>query len=323
MNRLLTQKSYVAVAEAAKHLSAAVGEEITEADVLQLGLEGQLTLSVYFVTEAHGWPSLVLPAPSKEQTPEARIEIVQAKKEAKAANTHLKTTTCDNLQASHSIDGKHIFLSRPEQVILKGVWDLAMIGGELDFVNNNHMRELGRPEIELSLDHILVVDHAASTFFTLVGWKPYDGGHFSPIVHMPQDAFLVVRTKNLATLCQSLLEEILEEFKMEAELKEHEVGVVEVEQLRQPATPWRICQPKRQQGYTPALLRTLKQFHENGHPQPPTAREVLECWRKTQGQHLELDSVLADEIKFYDAKGDIKAVGLSAIHKAIKRHTTA
>ncbi|MEH6688022.1 MAG: hypothetical protein V7693_12265 [Halopseudomonas sabulinigri] len=322
MNRLLTQKSYVAVAEAAKHLSAAVGEEITEVDVLQLGLEGKLTLSIYFVTEAHGWPSLVLPAHSKEQAPEARIELAQAKKEAKAAATQLKTTTCDNLQTSHSIDGKHIFLSRSEQVILKGVWDLAMLGGELDFVNNNHMRKLGRPEVELSLDHILVVDHAASTFFTLVGWKPYDGGHFSPIVTMPQDAFLVVRTEKLLELHVSLLAESVEELRSVAELEDPEVDATEVEQLRQPAPPWDIYKSKREQSYSPALSRALKHFHENDHPRRPTARDVLEYWRETQQQHPELNRVLAHEVEYYDATGDIKKADLDAIYKAIKRRTT-
>lgn len=39
-------KKWLTVPDAAAHLSIAFGEEVTEADVLRLGLDGHLTLSV-------------------------------------------------------------------------------------------------------------------------------------------------------------------------------------------------------------------------------------------------------------------------------------
>lgn len=88
------------------------------------------------------------------------------------------------------------------------------------------------------------------------------------------------------------------------------------------ASSWAIKQHRRQQGYAAALERALKHFYTSGHPQPPSAREVLEYWRETRETHCELGEVLAEEIKYYDAKGDIKGANLDAIHKAIKRRTT-
>lgn len=49
MNKLFKLKEWLTVPAAAKHLAAIVEEEVTEADVLRLALDGQLKLSVNFV----------------------------------------------------------------------------------------------------------------------------------------------------------------------------------------------------------------------------------------------------------------------------------
>ena len=52
MKKLLKLKEWLAVSDAAKHLSILFGEEVVEADVLRLALDGHLTLSVLFVNGA-------------------------------------------------------------------------------------------------------------------------------------------------------------------------------------------------------------------------------------------------------------------------------
>ena len=42
-------KEWLTVPDAAKRLSVIFGEEVTEADVLRLALDGHLKLSIYFV----------------------------------------------------------------------------------------------------------------------------------------------------------------------------------------------------------------------------------------------------------------------------------
>jgi hypothetical protein len=49
MGKLFNLKEWLTVADAARHLSIAFGEDVTEADVLRLALDGRLRLSVYFV----------------------------------------------------------------------------------------------------------------------------------------------------------------------------------------------------------------------------------------------------------------------------------
>ncbi len=86
----------------------------------------------------------------------------------------------------------------------------------------------------------------------------------------------------------------------------------------QPAQSWTVRKPKRQPGYSPALLRLLGEIHEKGQPRP-TAREVIELWRNNPPQ--EVDKVLADSIDYYDAKGNTKPATLRAIAATIKRMT--
>lgn len=52
MSKLFKLKEWLSVADAAQHLTIAFGEEVTEADVLRLALDGHLQLSVNFVNHA-------------------------------------------------------------------------------------------------------------------------------------------------------------------------------------------------------------------------------------------------------------------------------
>jgi hypothetical protein len=54
LKTLLSLKPWVTIPDAARHLSILFGEDVTEADVLRLGLDGRLMLSVYFVNPVTG-----------------------------------------------------------------------------------------------------------------------------------------------------------------------------------------------------------------------------------------------------------------------------
>jgi hypothetical protein len=51
----------------------------------------------------------------------------------------------------------------------------------------------------------------------------------------------------------------------------------------------------------------------------PTARDVLETWQRQRP--LEVLEVTAEEVKFYDSKGDVHTADMRAITKAIGRMT--
>ena len=56
MGKLFKLKKWLTIAQAAKYLSSGLSEEVTEADVLGLGLDGHLTLSVCFLNDAYARP---------------------------------------------------------------------------------------------------------------------------------------------------------------------------------------------------------------------------------------------------------------------------
>lgn len=81
---------------------------------------------------------------------------------------------------------------------------------------------------------------------------------------------------------------------------------------------WVVVTPKRLQGYGPELLRLLTEECGKGSSRP-TAREVIERWRVEKP--VGIAAVLADEIKYFDSNGNIKAATLDAIRQAIVRMT--
>ena len=54
VGQLYRLREWLTVPDAAAHLSIAFGEDVTEAEVLRLGLDGHLKLSVNFVNAAKG-----------------------------------------------------------------------------------------------------------------------------------------------------------------------------------------------------------------------------------------------------------------------------
>ena len=61
LSKLLRLKDWLTVPKAARDLSILVGEDVTEADVLQFALEGRLTLSVRLVNRVTARPGKIIP----------------------------------------------------------------------------------------------------------------------------------------------------------------------------------------------------------------------------------------------------------------------
>src|ERR1700739_3911097 len=75
MKKLLNLKKWLTVAGAARHLGILFGEDVSEADVLRLALDGHLTLSVYFVNGARGrCGPAVRAGGSKSTNPEENLD---------------------------------------------------------------------------------------------------------------------------------------------------------------------------------------------------------------------------------------------------------
>lgn len=117
-SKLFKLKKWLTLSETAKHLSGVCCEDVTEADILRLALDGHLKLSVYFVNEAYGiagyFEKYTLPG-----------ELLGAEPVAGAV-TKVISLIGEMLP-------EYTFVAREKGkvfMINKGVWDLPMLGSE-------------------------------------------------------------------------------------------------------------------------------------------------------------------------------------------------
>lgn len=135
MGKLFDLKEWLTVAEAARHLATLFEEEVTEADVLRLALDGRLRLSVNFVNHAIARRGKVIPLSEARTAPglftregEEPYEVVLA----------ININDRDFLELEEII--QH----------LTGVWDLPMIGGEGLDVEHAYQQLTGGPAVTLT-----------------------------------------------------------------------------------------------------------------------------------------------------------------------------
>ena len=62
MSRLFKMKAWLTIPETAKPLSGLFGEVVSESDVLQLGIEGRLKISIRFVNYTKAFPGEIVSA---------------------------------------------------------------------------------------------------------------------------------------------------------------------------------------------------------------------------------------------------------------------
>lgn len=171
MSKLLKLKEWLTVEDAAKRLSITAGEEVTEAHVLRLALDGHLILSVYFVNQARGtrgsivpysetrW-SLMPPLVSKEGSPSTEPAMSEADIVKLDIPENLKVLFINNPMAllqghipfmeSLKIDeSRYLNLERDVETLC-GVWDLPMWGAEALDVEHLYQSYVGGPGVTLT-----------------------------------------------------------------------------------------------------------------------------------------------------------------------------
>ena len=115
---LIAVKEWLTLADTAKHLAILFGEDVTESDVLQIALDGRITLSVNFVNASNARPGTICP-----------IELVEP------TVSELMGQTISHYPGRVIVDGdgkkKMAFKPADEIVNVHGLYDLPMIGHEV------------------------------------------------------------------------------------------------------------------------------------------------------------------------------------------------
>lgn len=189
MSKIYRLRNWLTLGEAAKHLSGIVDEEVSEADLLRMALDGHLTLSVNFVNHA------------------------QVRRGRKVAKNEAKTIT--------GIDGEQVVcgiaLNASEVLQLdegisriQGIWDLPMFGAERLDIEHKFQKLTEGPDVTLvCLEGAFVagpdgVPHQLQAVDLRPG-KRVSRDFFYPAGSLPDDCSIVVRTAALTELQGVLL----------------------------------------------------------------------------------------------------------------------
>jgi hypothetical protein len=130
MGKLVKVKKWFSAADAARHLSIQFGETVTEADVLQLALEGRLSISVNLFNRTAARVAEFILLGNADKTPRAY-------------------SPPDGKPRIEGLDGVWHARLAPNVETLTGVWDLALIGDERRYVEDRYQQLAGDPPVVL------------------------------------------------------------------------------------------------------------------------------------------------------------------------------
>ena len=134
MGKLFNLKKWLTVPETVRHLATLFGEEVTEADVLRLALDGHLRLSVNFVNHTYGKPGKVIPLSEAKTVPGLFKEGQEPYDVVLALRLN-----------------EHDYLELDEKIVnLTGVWDLLMMGSEELDIEHKYQQLTGGPAVTLT-----------------------------------------------------------------------------------------------------------------------------------------------------------------------------
>lgn len=198
VSKLLKLKRWMAVPEAAKHVSLILEEEVTEADMLRLALDGQVRLSVWFTDCVRARGCDVVPTPLGE------------------------TTTVPGHSAI-DIDRLRFITPTGQITWLAGIWDLLFVGSARVDVENRYQELIHGPGKRAPSGSGIFVENFRDGSVLQVQEPPGDfpategggeGGlpspeecHYFPACKLPDNAMLVFRTDALQQFEQSLSDE--------------------------------------------------------------------------------------------------------------------
>ena len=181
MSKLLSLKEWLTVEEAARYLTLKFEEEVDEADVLRLALDGHLTLSVNFVNHARGKYGRVVAWEDTEWVMVPNKHMMSSQKSTvgfdKARDVpvrecppnlfarmneipEVERTSFYPFLESLRIDDERYINFDNEVKIIRGVWDLCMLGNERPNVEHAYQILTGGPAVNIAgLDGAFVKRH--------------------------------------------------------------------------------------------------------------------------------------------------------------------
>jgi hypothetical protein len=200
LGKLFALKHWVELEEAARYLSILIGEEANRDDLLRLGLDGHLTLSVRFTSATSARCGRTIPL-------------------AEAKRHEIPTLEGDGFFVCIEgtvIPGERVIVFEEQVTTIVDLWDLPMLGGDRLEVENLYERARWREAPELfNMEGSFVVSPDGLYCQLLDRFeerrgppnKPYHPDNYYPAAGLPDDSVIVVRTEALRQFASRLSDE--------------------------------------------------------------------------------------------------------------------
>lgn len=199
MRKLLKLKGWLTLSETAKHLTSTFGEEVSESDILQLALQYKLTLSVMFPEGVRGVTCLRL---KEEEITYEEVPSLDGKGTVLLARPTI--AFYGPMGEAFAAEGKVSWLNT------EAPFELTMMGGEQCTVEARYWTLATGKNHEPGLGVWGTFVRQGTQYFKLMdrldSHRPpsYEQEDFYGLSNLPDDAILVVETKNLLKFEQSI-----------------------------------------------------------------------------------------------------------------------
>ncbi len=195
MSKLFDFREWLTLPDAARHLCGVFGEEVSEADVLRLTLDGRLRLSIRFVNDVPAVSGTLGSQPLYSEDL-AMLTRALSEKTGEPLNRREFYSTSTYIEMGRH-GGK--YFNSGARTSLRDVWDLPLIGDEKWEIEHRYQVLTGGPAID-------GVGHEYGAFVGSLDGPLYrliekDG---IPLFGLPEDGVLVVRSQALREFEQAL-----------------------------------------------------------------------------------------------------------------------
>jgi hypothetical protein len=144
MSKLFKLKEWLTLEAAAKHLSTALDEDVSVADIYRLALDGHLVLSMNFPNKAHGNLGVIVGIENTKRF-KPPIELMEFIHRDNPENAPREIVVSDYI-------GNGQFINWDEKVeTIEGVWDLPLLASEGLDLEHEYQLLTGGPEITLTM----------------------------------------------------------------------------------------------------------------------------------------------------------------------------
>lgn len=201
-DKLFNLREWLTMSEAAQHLSIIFGEEVFEADIFRLALDGHLVLSVNFVNATYGQCGILISCDDTENFPPHILskyaEIPEEKKEL-----WLSVYSQLNYYPDYFID------FYDDVTDIEGVWDLSMVSNQPYHIEHEYQKLTGGPEVKspfIGATFVLRGDNEVCRLYERFE-DSEEELYYEPAVRLPSNSVFVVRTRALIDLQENIFSE--------------------------------------------------------------------------------------------------------------------